>query len=232
MSTAERPPDARGRRLGALAAATALLLVAGPAAAQVSVGAAGLGTAVEHRVEAGRGVQQTSGTAFGGAATLGLGQRFELAFQGAKGTLNADSATAVDEDFSEAVARVAVLPVDWLAIVGGLSARSLAAPFARQRWVAARFGAEARLDIAGGALRGLARAELLPLVSVTGLENPTRAVAARAGLEWRAGVVHAALSYEVERYEFPAAGDVKRREQLATLTAVLGLHFGGRHQPL
>lgn len=207
---------------------TAGAAAAAPAAAQVAVSGSALVSQVEHRVSAGRGVEQTSGTIFGGAATLYVASRFEISVQGQSGTLNADSSFADDLDDAEGEVRFAVLAVPWLALEGGVGARSFATAFARQRWVTMRLGAEARLAFVGGAIQGRVRAELLPVVSVTGLEAPNRAVAAAAGLEWRSGPLTAGLQYALERYDFPLVGSLKRHQQLSVLTAKLGLGLGSR----
>lgn len=212
----------------ALGIAALLAGVAGPAAAQLGLGAGGAVAFAEHRVRAGGGVEQASGTLQGGFARLAVGSRFELVGEALRGELTADSAGADDRKLTQVVARAAVLPVPWLALVGGVTAQTHATQIARQRWVAARFGAEARLAFVGGAFRGIVRAELMPSVSVSGLDGPNRALAAAAGLEWEAGVLVARLQYEFERYDFPLVGAVARREQLSSLSARLGLRVGKR----
>ena len=49
-----------------------------------------------------------------------------------------------------------------------------------------------------------------------------------AGLE-RTGIVHAAITYELERYDFPAGGGVTRHEQVSYLVGTVGLMLGRRH---
>lgn len=209
----------------------ALLCVAAPtapASAQLSVSGTGLVSVIEHRVNAGSGVEQSSGTTFGGVGRVGVGSALELVFQAASGELTADSAAADDRTVAEADVRAAVLAVPWLALYAGVGVRSYATTIARQRWISSRLGAEARLAFVGGALRGVVRFELLPTVTVSGLEKPNRALAAGAGIEWRIGILTAGVLYSLERYDFPLAGDVTRREQLSALSAQLGLRVGRR----
>lgn len=210
----------------AISTLTALVLWTRPAVAQLGVSGSAAAAFAEHRVSAGRGTEQSSGTLLGGHGKIVVGSRFELAGQVLGGQLTADSASSDDLDLAELEVRASVLPAPWLALQGGFSARSYATTFARQRWMAARFGAEVRLAFVGGALRGVLRGELLPAVSVNDLENPSGAFAAAAGLEWRGGILAAAVQYSLERYDFPLVGDVRRREQLSVLTGRVGLSLG------
>ncbi len=205
-----------------------LVLVAAPVRAQVRVAATGEFTAVEHRVDAGQGVAGSSGSGFGGALLLQLGSRLELFGSGFSGTMDADSAQADDFDLVRAEAGVAILPVPWLALRVGASRHVQTATFAARRWTNARVGAEARLRFVGGALTSLLRLELMPVVDATGLERPNRALSAGAGVSWSTGLLTADLFYSLERYDFPEASGVERREQLGLLTARLGLGIGRR----
>jgi hypothetical protein len=222
-------PPAAPRVAGAAAIAL-LLLGAGaePARAQLGVRGTGLVAMAEHRVSAGRGVEETSGMLVGGEGTVFLGARTELFVHAASGRLTAATANADDRDLAELELKAAVVPVPWLALHAGVSSREFSTPLVRQRWTALRFGGEARLVFVGSGVTGMLRAEVLPSVSVSGLQDPTRAFAAAAGLEWRAGVLALGLRYELERYDFAAVAGVERREQLSLLTAHIGLRLGGR----
>jgi hypothetical protein len=203
-------------------------VAAGPAHAQVGVRVAGVAALAEHRVNAGRGLEQASGTLLGMEGKLVLGSRMELFVHAAGGELKADSAFADDRDVAQAEVRAAVLTVPWLALYAGASARSYTTTLARQRWIAVRFGGEVRLAFVGGGVTGILRAEILPAVSVSGLERPNRAYAAGAGLEYRAGVIAVGLRYALERFDFPLVAGVARTEQLSSLTLHAGLELGGR----
>ncbi len=213
--------------------ALAFCLVVGgaaPARAQVAVQGSAVASLAEHRVDAGHGVEKASGTLFGGEARLFVGSRVELFVHAAGGQLTADSANAEDRDVAEGEVRLSVVTVPWLALHAGFSARSFATDLARQRWTAARFGGEVRLDFVGGGITGILRGEILPSVSVSGLDRPSHAYAAGAGLEWRLGVVALGLRYDFERYDFPAAAGVARREQFSTLTAQAGVRLRRRQR--
>lgn len=218
------------RRIGA-ATGVALglaMLAATPLRAQLGVQAGGVAAMAEHRVSAGRGVEQSSGTLLGAEGRLFIGSRMEVFVQAAGGKLTADSAFADDRDVGAAEVRASVLTVPWLALHAGFSVRSYGTVLARQRWTAVRFGGEARLAFVGGGVTGVLRGEILPSVSVSGLERPSRAYAAGAGLEYRAGVITVGLRYDLERYDFPLVAGVERREQLSMLTAHAGLLLGRR----
>jgi hypothetical protein len=231
-----RPAGAAGRCAAAArawgpAGALALGLLGAltpPLRAQLSARGTGLVAVAEHRVDAGSGVERASGMLIGGEGTLFLGARTEIFVHAAGGKLTASSANADDRDLGEVEVRAAVVPVPWLAFHAGLSSREYSTALVRQRWTALRFGGEARLAFVGSNVTGMLRAEVLPSVSVSGQENPSRAFAAAAGLEWRAGLLAVGLRYELERYDFPAVAGVARREQLSMLTAHVGLRLGGR----
>jgi hypothetical protein len=197
-----------------------------PLRAQLAVQGSGLVAMAEHRVDAGQGVEQSSGTLLGAEGRLFIGSRVELLLHAAGGKLTADSAQADTRDLGEAEFRASVLTIPWLALHAGVSVRSYSTALVRQRWTALRFGGEARLAFVGGGVTGTLRADILPSVSVSGLERPSRAYAAGAGLDWRVGVVTLGVRYELERYDFPAVLGVQRREQLSMLTAHAGLRLG------
>jgi hypothetical protein len=224
-----RPAARAARVAGALA--LALVLLGAPAAnarAQLAARGTGLVAVAEHRVDAGRGVEEASGMLLGAEGTLFLGARTELFVHAAGGKLTATTANADDRDLDELEARAAVVPVPWLVLHAGVSTRTYSTTLVRQRWTALRFGGEARLAFVGAGVTGMLRAEVLPSVSVSGQNDPSRAFAAAAGLEWRAGVLALGLRYELERYDFPTVAGVDRREQLSMLTAHAGLRLGGR----
>ncbi len=222
------PRSCIGRVLGSVAV---LLWVAAPARAQLGLSAQGRYSVVEHRVKAGLGVEQSSGALTGGSGTLFLGSRLEVTIHSAAGTLTADSATAVDRDVAEASVRASLLTVPWLALHAGFSARSFSNQLARQRWTALRFGGEVRMAFVGGGVTGLLHGEILPGAKVSGLERPSRAFAAGAGLEWRTGPLALTLRYDLERYDFPTVLGAQRAEQLSVLTAEAGLRLGRRNTP-
>jgi len=217
----------RGFRLVCrLGAPAAWLAAATPLAAQVAGQATGVVAMAERRVDAGNGVEQSSGMLVGGEGRLVVGSRFELFVHAAGGKLNADSASADDADFGEVLARASVVTVPWLALDAGVSSRAFATSLVRQRWTALRLGGELRLAFVGGVVTGVLRGEILPSVTVSGLAKPSRAYAAGAGLDYRIGVFALGLRYEFERYDFPVAAGFARRDQLSTLIANAGIALG------
>ncbi len=214
-----------------IVAATLAAAGATPALAQLGLRGAGVLEVAEHRVDAGSGIEKSSGTLFGAEGTLFLGPRLELQVRGVAGKLNADSAGASDRDVAEGTVRASVLTVPWLALHAGLTARAYTTPLVRQRWMVLRFGGEARLAFVGEEITGILRAEILPSVSVSGLERPNRAFAAGAGLEWRLGGFSLGVRYDLERYDFPPTAGITRREQFSTLSAHAGVRLGRRPPP-
>ena len=220
----------RGARRACLAAG--LLAASGaPLAAQLVVQGAALAAVSEHRVDAGSGVEESSGMLLGGEGRLLIGPRVEVFGHVAAGRLTAATAGADSRSVSETEVRASVLTVPWLALHAGFSFRSYSTILARQHWSALCLGGEARFAFVGGAVTSALRAEILPSVAVSGLENPSRAFAAGAGFGWKVGTVTLGLRYALERYDFPATGGVGRREQLSTLTASAAVKLWQRVEP-
>jgi len=200
---------------------TALLLaapcVAHTAAAQVVTAAASV-SFTEHRVDAGYGVERSSGVLGGGRVTLGLPPRVELDVTAVAGTLERDSANAEDRHLAELGLDARYRPLSWLWLETGVATRTYSASIAVQRWTSLRLGAQARIPFFGRRAEAVGRLLFLPLVEVTGLEQPELAITASAGVEYRFGPVAAGLFYSLERYDFPAQDGVARAEQLSALT--------------
>ena len=196
-----------------------------PSYSRWQIGVAGEARLVQHRLNAGNGVELSSGTLFGGSGRIGIGRYVELGVSVATGALTADSAQADDADLARGEAHLAFLPVPWLAVRAGAEAHTFTTSVATQRWESARLGGEARLRFVGGRLAGLLRFEFYPVMSVSGLAKPNRGFGAASGLMFESGVVTAGLLYELERYDFPATAGVERHEQLGTLSIELGLRL-------
>ncbi len=202
-----------------------------PLAAQLVAQGAGIVALSEHRVDAGFGVEQASGMLLGGEGRLLIGREVEVFGHAAAGRLTAATAGADSRSVSEAEVRASVITVPWLALHAGLSFRSYSTVLARQHWTALRFGGEARFAFVGGAVTSVLRGEILPVVTVSGLEKPSQAFAAGAGFDWKVGAVILGLRYALERYDFPMTAGVERREQVSTLTASAGLKLWQRPAP-
>lgn len=203
----------------------AALLLAAPCAAQTGAAqvltAAASVSSAEHRVDAGFGVERSSGVLGGGGVTLGLPPRVELAVTAGAGTLERDSANAEDRHMAELGFDARYRPLSWLWLETGVATRTYSASIAVQRWTSLRLGAQARVPFFGHRAQAVGRLLFLPLVDVTGLEQPELAVTAAAGVAYRFGPVAAALSYSLERYDFPARDGVARLEQLSALTLLV-----------
>jgi len=225
------------RRFGLVAVAAAC--VAAPRAAhgqhlrgRVAGLNASLGAdAAEHRVDAGDGVERSAGGLVRVELRYPARDWLEVRGSVARGSLAARTDSAADRDVSELALGAAVTPLRWLALDAGTSVRRYTSALADQRWVGLHVGAEARLALLGDGLRGVVRAALLPAVSVTGQPAPDVALAAGAGLEARRDRLSAALTYSLERYDFPAVlrvqdnARVRRLEQFSTLGVRVGLRL-------
>ena len=203
-----------------------VVLTAAPLAAQLRVSAEGVGRSVQHRVDAGNGVELSSGPIYGVSVSGAFGPRVEVLIEGLTGSLTRDSGQAENATLTRGAAYVAVLPMPWLALRAGGVIHTFKTPIVVQRWTSLRVGAEGRLAFVGGAVTGIVRLELYPLVGVTGLDRPNRALGAASGLRFGAGVFTGELLYTFERFDFPPVGGVQRVEQLSALSVGVGVRLG------
>jgi hypothetical protein len=188
------------------------------AAAQRAFTASGFVSLAEHRVDAGDGVERSTGALLGAWASVRVVPHVELALRVEGGTLSASTASAIERNVGEVGldARWATSP--WLVLLASATRRVYSTDLGRQAWTTAGAGAEARLPLLEEGLRGILRASLLPVVSVSGTPGPNLGVSAAAGLEYRWPTVGVEALYSLERYDFPRQGAAQRLEQLSTLT--------------
>lgn len=202
--------------------ALALVTTAPPVTAQWTVRGSGVVSILRHRVDAGYGVEPSSGAAVGGEVVVGAGDRLALRLLTLTGSLDAAGPGAIDRDVAEVGAEVEVVALHWLAIQTGVRRRTYSTLVARQRWTTLNVGAEARIPFSETGVSGIVRFALLPGVWVNGLTAPNLAFGAVSGMEYRRGRASVAVLYGLERYRFPVGAKAARREQLAALALKAG----------
>ena len=207
-------------RLGTAVACTA---VPETALAQVTATGAAVVSFVEHRVDAGYGVERSSGMVAGAGAGMSVGGRFDLDVTARGGSLTARTPETLDRDMGELSVEAGVKVLSWLALRGGAARRAYTTDIGRQRWTTVNIGAEGRQAVAGTAAAGVIRVAWLPVVDVNGLDQPHLALTTAAGVEYRYGAFSGGLFYELERCDFPPQGSVRRREQVSALTLRIAL---------
>ncbi len=201
------------------------LLLAAPAApAQRVVTVTPTVSLVEHRVDAGFGVERSLGPVIGAVGAVQLGPRLTLALRALGGSLYG-ARSVLDRDVGELGLAARVGTTSWLDLEAGAARRTYATSVARQGWTLIHAGAAARAAFAGNAIAGVASAALLPVVSVPGLPNPDHAFRARTGIEYRIRSTRLAVDYSLERYDFPIQQGVRRLEQLSALTLRLDVRM-------
>ena len=211
-------------RAAGVIAGAAMLGGALPVAAQRSLVVAPVVSLAEHRVDAGFGIERSLGPILGGVGTLPFGSRLTLAVRALGGSLFGANGV-LDRDLGELGVEGSVAAGPWLSLQVGAARRAYGTKLGRQTWTTVDVGAAARVPFAGGAIRGVGRAALLPVVSVSGLPDPGMAFRAAAGLEYRLRAATLGVEYSLERYDFPIDQGVRRLEQLATLTLLLRLRL-------
>jgi hypothetical protein len=191
-----------------------------PAFAQRALTVTPLVSLVEHRVDAGFGVERSLGPIVGGTGTLRLGPGLAVAVRALGGSLFG-ARGVLDRDMGELGVEGSVAMGPWVALQAGAARRAYGTRVGRQTWTSVDVGATARVAFAGGAIQGVWRAALLPIVSVTGLPDPSVAFRAATGLDYRVRATTLGVEYSLERYDFPITQGVRRFEQLAALTLLL-----------
>jgi len=180
----------------------------------------------EHIVALGNTPESASGSTLGVALSVTPIPWLDIYGRSASGSLTAAENARGNHDLAEVEAGASVLVLPWLAAMASVEGRSYSGTLASQRWIALRTGAEARLDLANGAARGVIRASFLPKVTVDGLASPTLAIGSATGIELRRKRFFASLLYSIDRFDFPAGADEKRSEQLSSLMLQAGWRFG------
>lgn len=182
-------------------------------------------------MDAGYGVERSTGVLFGAWGSVRVVPHVELALRVEGGRLNASTPSAIERDVGEVGVDARWSASPWLVLLAGATRRVYSTDLGRQSWTTAGAGAEARLPLLEEGLRGVLRASLLPVVSVSGTPGPNLGVRAAAGLEYHWPTVGIAALYSLERYDFPRQGTAQRLEQLAALTLRLDVSPGSpRHR--
>jgi hypothetical protein len=200
----------------------ALATSAAPASAQWTVRGTGLASIVQHRVDAGYGVEPSSGVVGGSEVTVGAGERFTVGLVAQAGSLKPQAPGAIARDVAEVAARLDAVTLPWLTVQVGAGHRTYSTLLARQTWTTITVGAEGRLAFSESGVSGTVRGAILPGVWVRGLDRPDLAFTGAAGMEYRPGHAIVALVYGLERYRFPTGAGAERREQTAALTLKVG----------
>jgi hypothetical protein len=199
----------------------ALAIGAAPASAQWTVRGTGLVSVIKHRVDAGYGVEPSSGVAVGGEVTVGA-DRFTVHLLAQAGSLQTQTPGAIARDVAEAAARFDAVALPWLTIQAGAGRQTYSTLLARQSWTMINIGAEGRLAFSESGVSGTIRGAVLPGVWVSGLDKPDIAFTGAAGMEYRRRHATVGLLYSLERYRFPAGAMAQRREQITALTLKAG----------
>jgi hypothetical protein len=208
----------------ALAVLAGILAMTGPAAADAQeLRGEIIGALVEHRLTVGHDPEREFGAAFGAALRAPVMSWMEVGGHLIGGALAAQTPQTDDRRFGELDVAALITPFPWLAFEVGGTSRTWTGPLGRQRWLTMRAGAEVRLALADDRVRGMLGGALMPVVSVSGAESPSVAIAASSRLTYAHRTLSASVGYEIERYDFPVSGGTRRLEQVSTMSASIGM---------
>jgi hypothetical protein len=160
----------------------------------------------------------------GGAVDYRSGTWLSVHAELTTGNLSAQTAAARDQTATDAKLDVGVTAFPWLTFVGGIGARAYK-DVALQQWRFIRTGAEAHFGLGGGALSGVLRLTLLPLISAAeNQEAPSFGMISSAGLQYESRRLSTGLLYVIERYGFSGTAS-DRLEQFSALQFRVGFRF-------
>ena len=177
---------------------------------------------VDHSVDAGAGIERTSGPVFGIQLDARQSPDLLLSVRGVGGTLDARSTTADQRDVGEIGADARWRVLSWLDARGGAMVRSFTSQLARQRWTQLSIGADMRIAMLNGRIEGSAGAALLPYVRVSGHDSPRLAIAASMGLHHTSRRFDLGLLYQLERFDFAEVAGASRLEEHSSLLVRAG----------
>lgn len=178
---------------------------------------------LEHRVDAGFGLERSSGVLVSGGAVVGAQRWLDFEVSVGVGRLATDAPGVLDRDLAQATGSAYLLVTPAVRLEGGVLVRAYTTPVARQRWTMLRAGAEGRVEFLLGGVAGVLRADYLPAVWVSGLDHRGSGLRMATGLEYRRRRAAVRLLYDLERVDFPPAGGARRLEQLAQLSLWVSL---------
>lgn len=181
---------------------------------------------MDHRVDAGLGVERSSGPVFGGALDMNLIRGTSASLRAIAGTLDPRTGLAETRRVAQvdATGRLHVLP--WLDATIRGTIRSYSSDLAQQNWTQVALALEGLFRIAGN-VEGSFGAILIPYTRVSGHSSPDLALGGSTGLRWRADRLDIGLGYQQERYDFPGTARGQRLEEQGMLTLRAGYRLGG-----
>lgn len=227
--------ELRRSRAARLLGATALTLISfvHPLGAQdstsqhgVLVTASAIAGLLDHRVEAGAGIERTSGPVFGVQFDASRSSALALTVRAVGGTLGARTKAADARDVGEVEADARMRVLSWLDVRAGVTVRGFTNQLARQRWTQLAVGGESRIPMLDGRIEGIVGAALVPFVHVSGHESPRLAIAASMGVRHTSRRFELGLLYQLERYDFAELSGVTRAEEHSALLLRAGYRLG------
>jgi hypothetical protein len=200
-------------------------MMARPVAAQITVTPSVFVAYVEHQVDIGYGTELTGGPVLGAAVELMPTRWTTVTLSGYGGSLTSSSPTVDSRRMADLELNGSIFGTSVLALQVGFRAQSYTTTLARQQWLSMLVGGEYSPLILDGVGRAVIRLGLLPVVTVSGLPNPTFGATGSAGFEFLRGPITGSVLFSLERYSFPVASGYARAEQLELLGVNLGVRF-------
>lgn len=209
----------------AITALAMLVVHIAPATAQLSVAGGGLIGQPRTTILFQGTRERLGGVWFGAAADVQVGP-VTISAAGLRGSLDAiENTTAAERDEAgEILGRVAVSALGWFALEGGYALRTFNSAVGHQEWKFPSIGAAVSGTLGHPSLRAHVRAAYLPVVKITGIDDPDLGVSVETGITAVLSSMPLFLSaaYRLERFDFPG-GTASRLEQFEMLALSVGL---------
>ncbi len=180
---------------------------------------------VAHQVDIGYGTELTSGPVLGLAVDVSPTRWTDVTLSGYEGTLASGSPTVDSRRMADIELGGSIFANPVLALQVGFQAQSYTTALARQQWFSMVVGGEYAPLLLDGVGRAVLRLGLLPVVTVSGLPDPTFGATGSAGFELLRGPVTGSVFFTLERYNFPLANGSARAEQLELIGVNIGVKF-------
>lgn len=187
----------------------------------------------EHRIDdqgpGGNGLAKTSGAIFGGGLDITTRGMLSFRLNFMTGTLGSDTVTVTrDRKMTQGSFDAGLAISPGLTVLAGAQVRRYET-LQIERWLMLRAGGEATFNLGGGALRGIVRVFVLPLISLASDQGgattaPSFGLQSELGIGFENRRISSSLTYDIERFSFP--NTAARKEQFGALLFRFGYKFG------
>jgi hypothetical protein len=159
----------------------------------------------------------------GGVEVVLSANVLRLSLSGGGGKLSAKTAVTPEVDYGRAAGEIAVVPVPWFALCGGVGMSAFVSDIGTQRWILPRIGAEVRPAFASIPAEAYARGAVIVGATTNSPVSSSGGLSLQGGLLVSLGRLQVFVDYQLERLNFDA-GD-RREEQRGEIASGFRFRF-------